>query len=83
VSAADTWTIIGGTTAFVGLLIGVQGYWIGRVLDLLRSDLVELRQRLDRIDGRLEGIEHGYGERIARLEAAAGGGFPGRPRSAG
>jgi hypothetical protein len=23
------------------------------------ADLVELRQRLDRIDGRLEGIEHG------------------------
>jgi hypothetical protein len=136
VSAADTWTIIGGTTAFVGLLIGVQGYWISRVLDLFRSDLIalgkdvtdlrgdvtrqgtdlttlgsdlttlrsdvttfssdlttfknemttfrnEVGSRLDRIDSRLDTIEHGYGERIARLETAAGGAPPGRPRSAG
>jgi hypothetical protein len=65
-NASQTWTIIGGVVAFVGLLIGVQTFWIVRALD-------EIGKRLDRIDARLEHIEgttlRGHGERIARLEA--------------
>jgi hypothetical protein len=59
-NAAQTLTIIGLTTALVGLIVGIQTFWIARALD-------RIERRLDRID---DTVLRDHGDRLARLEAA-------------
>ena len=64
-NTAQTWTIIGGLAVVVGIIVGLQTFWIARSLDAIAG-------RLDRIDVRLDRIEdllRGHEQRIARLEA--------------
>jgi hypothetical protein len=62
-NAAQTWATIGG----VGILIGVQTFWIARALDRVDRALDVVERRLERIENMLRD----QGERIARLETKA------------
>ena len=66
-NAASTLAIIGSLAA----LIGLQTFWVSRVLDGFSERLRSIETRLDRIEARLDDmfrvlLEHG--ERITRLE---------------
>ncbi len=47
-------TIIAAHTAVIGLVIGLQSFWIARSLDALRS---EMHRGFDRLEGRVERLE--------------------------
>ena len=48
---AQAATIIGANTAVLGIVIGLQTFWIARGLDALRN---EMRRDFDRVEARLE-----------------------------
>ena len=51
---AQAATIIGANTAVLGIVIGLQTFWIARGLDALRN---EMRRDFDRVEARLERLE--------------------------
>lgn len=55
---AQTWTMIGATAAILGIVVGLQTFWISRALD-------RIEHRLDRI----EDLLRDHDNRIAKLEA--------------
>jgi hypothetical protein len=75
-NAAQTWAIIGGVTAVVGIVVGLQTFWVARSLDKLQDALTELGAKLGAEigDTRTEVREvkdvllREHGQRIARLE---------------
>jgi hypothetical protein len=60
---AEAAAIIGALTAVIGLVIGLQSFWIARSLDALRR---EMHRGFDRVDARFERVE-------ARLDRLEGG----------
>jgi len=61
---AQALTIIGANTAAVGLVIGLQAFWIARSLDALRS---EMHREFDRVDKRLDRLEGATPPSLRRL----------------
>jgi hypothetical protein len=51
---AQAATIIGATTAILGIVIGLQTFWISHALDTLRD---EMRRNFDRVEKRLDRLE--------------------------
>jgi hypothetical protein len=51
---AQAAAIVGALTAVMGLLIGLQTFWIARVLDTLRD---EMHRGFDRLETRMERLE--------------------------
>ncbi|HET9241853.1 MAG TPA: hypothetical protein VFN99_00330 [Gaiella sp.] len=51
---AQAATIIAANTAVVGLVVGLQTFWISRSLDALRS---EMHRSFDRVETRLDRLE--------------------------
>jgi hypothetical protein len=51
---AQAATIIASLTAVVGLVVGLQTFWVARELDALRS---EVRRGFDRVEARLDRLE--------------------------
>jgi hypothetical protein len=51
---AQAATIIGANTAVLGIVVGLQTFWISRALDALRG---EMRRDFDRVEARLDRLE--------------------------
>jgi hypothetical protein len=51
---AQVVTIIASLTAVLGLVVGLQTFWVARELDAVRS---EMRRGFDRVDARLDRLE--------------------------
>jgi hypothetical protein len=51
---AQAAAIIGANTAIVGLVVGLQTFWISRALDALR---IEMHRGFDRVETRLDRLE--------------------------
>jgi hypothetical protein len=51
---AEAAAIIGALTAVIGLVSGLQSFWIARSLDALRS---EMHRGFDRVEARLDRLE--------------------------
>jgi hypothetical protein len=51
---AQAATIVGANTAVLGIVIGLQTFWISRALDALRG---EMRRDFDRVEVRLDRLE--------------------------
>jgi hypothetical protein len=49
---AQAATIIATLTAVMGVIVGLQTFWIARSLDAIERRLDRFEARLDRIDGR-------------------------------
>jgi hypothetical protein len=47
---AQAATVIAANTAVIGIVVGLQTFWIARALD-------DLARRLDRVDARLDRLE--------------------------
>jgi len=58
---AQAATVIGSLTALVGVLVGLQTFWIARALDTLRD---EIHRGFVAVDRRFESVER----RLDRLE---------------
>ena len=59
----ETATTVAAFTAAIGLVVGLQSFWIARSLDALRTEMHRgfdsLGQRVDRVEARLDRIEGG------------------------
>lgn len=51
---AQAAVIVGALTAVMGLVVGLQTFWIARALDTLRD---ELHRGFDRLDARIDRLE--------------------------
>lgn len=51
---AQAAVIIGALTAVMGLVVGLQTFWIARALDTLRD---EMHRGFDRLDARIDRLE--------------------------
>ena len=50
---AQVATIIAANTAVIGLVVGLQTFWVARALDALGARLDRIELRLDRIEERV------------------------------
>ncbi len=51
---AQAAVIVGALTAVMGLVVGLQTFWIARALDTLRD---EMHRGFDRLDSRIDRLE--------------------------
>ncbi len=51
---AQAAVIVGALTAVMGLVVGLQTFWIARALDTLRD---EMHRGFDRLDARIDRLE--------------------------
>jgi hypothetical protein len=58
---AQTATIIASMTAVMGVIVGLQTFWVARPIDALRD---EMHRGFDRLDARIDRLE----ARMERLE---------------
>lgn len=59
---AQTATFIASMTAVMGVIVGLQTFWVARSIDALRD---EMHRGFDRLDARIDRLE----VRMDRLEA--------------
>lgn len=64
-NVAQTWTIIGAFVALLGIVVGLQTFWISRSLDKLEHALGAVG---DEVHETRDVLLRDHGERIARLE---------------
>ena len=51
---AQTGAVIGTLTAVIGVVVGLQSFWIARSFDVLRD---EMHRGFDRLDARIDRLE--------------------------
>lgn len=51
---AQTGAVIGALTAVIGVVVGLQSFWIARSFDVLRD---EMHRGFDRLDARIDRLE--------------------------
>ena len=75
-NTAQTWTILGAGVALLGLVIGLQTYWVARSLDRLEARVDRLEAAILALHDDVRQVKdlllRDYGERLARLEEKAG-----------